>query len=87
MIRHPGHPDYCVTLFNSVALGPVASLVSSVLGTKKSPTVSTAAVTDTQAEQKKAKTARSALLQTEGGISGAELSAGQVSTRDTLFNN
>lgn len=84
MARAPWYPD---TLFNRAAHGPVAELFSSVLGGKK-PTTSTAPVTDTEAEKKKAKTARSALLQTEGGIVGTELQPGQVSTkRDTLFNN
>lgn len=53
----------------------------------KAPKTSTASVVDTQAEQKKAKLARSALLSTEGGIMGSELQSGQVGGRSTLFGN
>lgn len=62
-------------------------VVAGLLGKTKSPTVSQAPLQSTEAEQKKAKAARSALLQTEGGITGMELQPGEVSKRDTLFGN
>lgn len=61
--------------------------VASLLGGGSSPKVSTQPATDTEAEKKKAKAARSALLQTEGGILGSELQSGQVSSRQTLLGN
>lgn len=51
------------------------------------PKVSAAPIVETEAEKKKAKTARSALLETEGGILGSELQSGQVSSRQTLLGN
>lgn len=38
-------------------------------------------------DKKKAKKVRSALLETEGGIGGEELSEGGTKQRDTLFGN
>lgn len=38
-------------------------------------------------EKKKAKKARSALLETEGGIAGEEVLEGGTKQRDTLFGN
>lgn len=64
----------------------MGSIVSGLFG-GSSPKVSTQPITDTEAEKKKAKTARSALLQTEGGILGSELQSGQVSSRQTLLGN
>lgn len=61
--------------------------VANLLGLGKTPTVSTAATDSTVEEQKKAKAARSALLSTEGGITGSELQPGQVGGRQTLFGN
>lgn len=60
--------------------------VASLLG-GSAPKVSTAPIAETEEEKKKAKTARSALLQTEGGILGSELQSGQVSSRATLLGN
>jgi len=64
----------------------MGKIVSGLFG-GNTPKVSTAPVTSTEEEKKKAKTARSALLQTEGGILGSELQAGQVSSRSTLLGN
>lgn len=61
--------------------------VASLFGGGSTPKVSTQPTTDTQAEQKTAKKARSALLATEGGVLGSELDTGQVSQRSTLFGN
>lgn len=41
----------------------------------------------TETEAKKAKTNRSALLATAGGIQGEELMAGETAKRGTLFGN
>lgn len=49
--------------------------------------VSTAAVEKTEEEKKKAKTGRSALYETEGGVSGQELSPDEVKRRSTLLGN
>lgn len=38
-------------------------------------------------EERKAKKARSALYATESGVTGQELTAGNVSKRDTLLGN
>lgn len=65
-----------------------AKLVTGILGGGKAPKTSPAPVVETVEEKKKAKTARSALLNTEGGLAGQELLATQVaSKRDTLFGN
>jgi hypothetical protein len=63
--------------------------VAKVLGVggTKAPVTSTAPVEQVDEEKKKAKKLRSALLETPGGIVGAELQPGQVSQRDTLFGN
>ncbi len=52
----------------------------------KSPKTSPAPTLEVEDEKKKAKTARSSLLETEGGILGMELQPGQVK-RDSLFGN
>lgn len=51
------------------------------------PTVSSAPAAALTDEAKKAKKQRSALLSTEGMISGQELQPGQVSARGNLFGN
>lgn len=51
------------------------------------PKVSTAAVTQTQEEKKKAKTGRSALYETGGGVNGQELTPDEVKRRNTLLGN
>lgn len=56
------------------------------LGKVKSPTVSAAPALETEEEKKKAKKAKLALLETEGGIAGQELQPGQVA-KDSLFGN
>jgi len=61
--------------------------VASLFGGGSTPKVSTQPAQDTEAEQKKAKKARSALLATEGGVLGTELEGGQVSQRSTIFGN
>lgn len=53
----------------------------------KTPKTSPAPVVATEEEKKKAKSARSALLSTEGGITGAELQPGQVANNDRMFGN
>jgi hypothetical protein len=52
-----------------------------------SPKVSTAAVTQTEEEKKKAKSGRSALYETEGGVTGQELNPDEVRRRSTLLGN
>lgn len=59
-------------------------IVGSLFGS--APKTSAQPIADTEAEQKKAKTSRAALLSTEGGITGAELQPGQVG-RSGLFGN
>ena len=55
-------------------------------GSKSSPSVDYSPV-ETVEEKKKAKTNRSALLATPGGIQGEEIMAGGTSKRSTLFGN
>lgn len=63
-------------------------VVAGLLGGGKAPKVDTAPIAQTEDEKKKAKTARSALLQTEGGVLGSELQPGQVGGgRQTLLGN
>lgn len=66
----------------------MGKILGSILGggSSKAPTVSAAPVVETEDAKKKAKTARSALLSTEGGILGSELQPGQVG-RETLLGN
>jgi hypothetical protein len=52
-----------------------------------SPKTSAAPVLQTEEEKRKAKLNRSALLTTEGGLLGQELTTSEVSKRDTLFGN
>lgn len=65
----------------------LGNILGGLLGIAEAPKASTAPVVETEEVKKKARTARSALLETEGGIMGQELQPGQVSRRDTLFNN
>lgn len=65
----------------------MGSILGKLLGGVKAPTVSPAPAVETEEAKKKAKTARSALLQTEGGVLGSELLSGQVSGRNTLLGN
>lgn len=77
---HPAAPDRHrngVCYLNAVA---------NLLGTTKSQKVSNTAALATEEEKKKAKKAKSALLETEGGILGNELQPGQVSNSN-LFGN
>lgn len=64
----------------------MGKLLGSLLGGGKAPKVSGEPLADTEAEKKKAKTARSALLTTEGGILGSELTPGQVGRTSLLGN-
>lgn len=63
--------------------------VSSIFGISKPKVnpVSAAPAAAIDAEKKKNKTLRTALLSTEGGVSGVDLTPGQVSKRDTIFGN
>lgn len=71
-----------------MAGGLIGGLLGAIVGGGETPKVDTAAaqapVVD---DQNLAKKARSALLETAGGIDGQELTAGQVKQRDTLFGN
>lgn len=70
-------------LFNGDCMGFVGEILG---GSKAPPVVSSAPASDVSKAATKAKKQRSALLQTEGGIVGQELTAGQVG-RNTLFGN
>lgn len=61
-------------------------LFGSMFGSK-SPTVSSTASEDLTEEEDAQKKARVALTATEGGLSGEEVAAGQVSQRQRLFGN
>jgi hypothetical protein len=61
--------------------------VTSLLGGGSKPKTDPAPIAATEEEKKKAKTARSQLLETEGGIIGSELTTGQTGGRSTLFGN
>jgi hypothetical protein len=56
-------------------------------GGAKAPAVQTAAPQDVEADKKKAKKSRQALLETEGGIQGQELAPADVAKRETLLGN
>lgn len=65
----------------------MGSIISSIFG-GSSPKVQTVASEKPVVEDaRKAKKARSALLETAGGVMGQEVQAGQTSTRQTLFGN
>lgn len=53
----------------------------------KSPKVSQAPIRQTQEERRKAKTGRSALFETDGGVTGSELEPDEVKRRSTLLGN
>jgi len=61
--------------------------ISQMFGGGDTPKVSTAAATETEAEKRKANTGRSALYETGGGVTGAELDPEQVKRRNTLLGN
>lgn len=61
--------------------------ISQMFGGGDTPKVSAQAVEDTTAEQRKAKTGRSALYETSGGVTGAELNPDEVKRRNTLLGN
>lgn len=60
--------------------------MGSIFGGGSSPEVNYAP-TETVEEKKKAKTGRSALLATGGGIEGEEIMAGGTKKRSTLMGN
>lgn len=71
-----------------MAGGLLGGLIGAVLGGGSTPKVDTAGITAPVVDdQNLAKKARQALLETTGGINGAELTSGQVKQRDTLFGN
>lgn len=49
--------------------------------------VSSSAATETEEAKRTAKTSRSALYETEGGVAGSELTDEQVKRRNTLLGN
>lgn len=63
------------------------SFIAKMFGFSDSPKVSLAASTETEEEKRKAKTGRSALYETEGGVAGSELTDEQVKRRNTLLGN
>ena len=65
----------------------MGKVITGLLGGGSKPKTDPAPIQDTEAEKKKAKTARSQLLETEGGIIGSELESGQTGGRSTLFGN
>ena len=62
-------------------------IIGDLLGGGSSPSVSTAPAEQTQDAKKSAKSARAALYETSGGVTGAELDPDQVSKRRTLLGN
>lgn len=72
-------------LFGSLVGG---ILTKALAGGVKEPKTSNQAAQDTEADARKAKTARSQLLETGQGLAGAELDPTQIGKkRDTLLGN
>lgn len=65
----------------------MGKVVKSILGGGSKPKASTASAESTQAAARKAKQSRSALFETEGGVSGEELDPNSVEKRRTLLGN
>ena len=63
----------------------MGKIVKTLLG--DSPKAQTTAPQDIEKSSKKARKARTALFETEGGVAGEELSAGGVTQRNTLLGN
>ena len=63
------------------------NFIKQLFGGWDSPKVSTASATDTEAEKRRANMGRSALYETGGGVTGAELDPEQVKRRNTLLGN
>jgi outer membrane lipoprotein SlyB len=71
-----------------MAGGLIGGLLGAIVGGGSTPKVDTAgALAPVVEDQNLAKKARQALLETTGGIQGAELTPSQVKQRDTLFGN
>lgn len=56
-------------------------------GSAKPAAVSKKSTDATEAEKRKAKTGRSALYETQGGVQGTELNPDEVKRRQTLLGN
>lgn len=66
----------------------ISGLVSAITGVGKARKVAATPITQPVTDaQNQAKTSRTSLLATAGGINGEELSVGQVGKRDTLLGN
>lgn len=65
----------------------MGSDIGKVLGFGGGSKVISAPIDDTEEKKKRARAARTALYETEGGAQGAELNPGMVSKRDTIYGN
>jgi len=63
------------------------SFIGKMFGFGDTPKVSSQAATETEEAKRTAKTGRSALYETEGGVTGSELTDEQVKRRNTLLGN
>jgi len=63
------------------------SLLGGIFGGGEKPKVSYQPVADTEEAKRKAKAGRSALYETDGGVTGLELNPDEVKRRNTLLGN
>lgn len=63
------------------------SLLGGLLGGGEKPKVVYQPVADTEEAKRKAKQGRSALYETDGGVTGSELNPDEVKRRNTLLGN
>ncbi len=63
------------------------SILGGLLGGGSKPKVSYQPVAETEDAKRKAKAGRSALYETDGGVTGSELNPEEVKRRQTLLGN